>query len=703
MKAIRVLRSRVWSLLTARRRDAELDEELHAHLDLLARDHQQRGLSYDEARRAALGDFGGVARITEIYREQRGIPLLDAAAQDVRYALRMWRRAPGFSLLVIAVLALGIGANSAMFTVVNALLFRPLSGRAAELVGLYRHDPNQPNSYRMFSYPNYTDIRDRNDVFDGLIAYSFTTAGMPAGDAMRRTFVEVVSANFFGTIGVSLAAGRTFTADEDKPGANIPVAIASYGLWQESGFDPAFLGRTLRLNAQDFTIVGVAPRGFTGTTALMAPELWLPIGLFDAVVNDAFKNNGRGLADRSNTALMVAGRLKPAVTIDAANARLAALSADLERAFPGENRHQLLTVHTLSRVNVSTTPQSDSGPAVLSAVMMPLSGSVLLIACLNIANMLVARSTARRKEIAIRIALGGGRARIVRQLLAESLVLAAAGAAVGLLLGWWITRLLASTLVPVLLTPLHLETRPDLNIVLATAVFGTLSALVFGLAPALRISRPDLVDDLKDLGGSRQAGRRFGTRAWLVVCQVAVSLILMTIGGLFARAALRADLTDPGYRYDGLLLASIDPALGGYDAAKGHARLQAALERLRRVPGIIAVGANSQVPFGDFHEGRAVVRPGRGYEFRRTPTYTLATADYFRTIGLPIIRGRDFSREEGTSGRGVAIVDEPLASILFPDEDPLGQELMIPAREGHAPSPENEPMIIVQGHRGPAQ
>ncbi len=426
MKRVRTLLSRISTLFAAKQLDDELDEEIRAHLDLLADEHQKRGLSPAEARAAALRDFGGVAHTKESYRDQRGLVFIETLVQDVRYAIRMARRAPGFSIVVILVLALGIGANSAMFTFVNALLFRPLSGRASELVGLYSHDPSKPNSYRNFSYPHFDDIRARNDVFEEIIAYTFSITGRPAGDVMQRSFVEIVSANFFSAIGVGMAAGRGFTPEEERPGADIPVVIADHAAWQRAGFDPSFVGRTLRINLRDFTVVGVAPKGFAGTTALVAPELWLPFGVFESVVTDLFKNNGGGLMDRSNAAFSVAGRLKPGVTIERANARLAVLSADLERAFPAENRGRLLTVHPLSRVNISSAPQSDTGPAVFSAVVMPLSGAVLLIACLNIANMLLARGTARRKEIAIRVALGGGRGRIVRQLLTESLVLALA-------------------------------------------------------------------------------------------------------------------------------------------------------------------------------------------------------------------------------------------------------------------------------------
>jgi len=309
MKRVRSLLARVAALFATRRLDAELDDEIQAHLDLLTDEHQQRGLSPAAARAAALRDFGGVVHVKESYREQRGLAFLDALVRDVRYAFRTARRNPGFSTIVVLVLALGIGANSAMFTFVNALLFRPLAGHASEFVGLYSHDPSKPNSYRNFSYPNFTDIRARNDVFDDVIAYTFTMTGRPAGDVMRRSFVEIVSANFFSAIGVNLAAGRAFTSDEERPGADVPVAIADYAAWAQTGFDPSFVGRTVRINVRDFTIVGVAPKGFAGTTALVAPELWLPFGVYDSVITDLFKNNGGGLADRSNSAFT--GSLNP--------------------------------------------------------------------------------------------------------------------------------------------------------------------------------------------------------------------------------------------------------------------------------------------------------------------------------------------------------------------------------------------------------
>jgi predicted permease len=697
VKAIRALRSRIAAMFRTSRLDAELDDEIRDHLAHLEARHRLRGLTPADARAAALRDFGGVAQIKESYRDQRGLMFIETFVQDLRYALRMMRRAPGFSLVVVAVLTLAIGANSAMFTFVDALLFRPLPGRAADLVGVYSHDPTQPYSYRSFSYPNYLDIRDRSDVFEQMIAFTPALAGRQAGDVMQRVFVEVVSANYFSAMHVALAAGRAFTAEEERPGANIAVAIANYAAWQQSGFDHTFMGRTVHLNGQDFTIVGVAPKGFTGTTAIIERELWVPLGMFDVVAKEPFRNTtGRGLGDRANHTLRVAGWLKPGIGVEQANARLAQFSTDLERAYPDENRRQVLSVHSMSRVNMSSSPSTDVGPAALSAVAMPLSGAVLLIACLNIANMLLARSSVRKKEIAIRLALGGGRGRIVRQLLTESLLLASIGAIGGLVLGGWTIQVLFASLVPIMPLPIHLESRPDANIVLVAAAFAVLSAVAFGLAPALRTTRPALVDDLKDLGGSQVRPRRFATRAWLVVGQIAVSLMLLTAGGLFARGALRATVADPGYSYQGLVLTSIDPSLVGDEAAKGSARVRAALDRIRQLPGVVAAGANSQVPFGDTHLSTAIARLGQKPLDGREPTFTTVTTDYFKTVGLPVVRGRDFTlAETAAPSRRVAIIDEPLARRLFANEDPLDQQIRIPPRDESKPAPENDPMTIV--------
>ncbi len=605
--------------------------------------------------------------------------------QDLRFALRTYVKAPAFTLVAVLVLGLGIGANSAIFTLVNTLLFRPLSGRAGELVGLHSRNRERPDSYRAFSYPNYVDIRERGDVFDRLMAHTFTMVGLPAGDTTRRAFVEVVSSNYFDTVGVALAAGRAFSLDEERPGARIPVVIASYARWKADGQRAGFVGSTIRINAVDFTVVGIAPEGFTGTMALVAPELYLPLGMFDVVVTGMFKSKGTGLADRSNESLILAGRLRDGLDFDTANARLDTVSGELERAYPAENHRQVLSISRLARLSTSTSPQSNGPIAVVTGLFMALSGVVLLIASLNIANMLLARGTSRRKEIALRLAIGASRGRIVRQLLTESAALAAAGAAAGLLLGVWAMDALMSPLAAVMPMPVNFDPRPDRNVLLATSLFAAASTLLFGLGPALRLSRRDLVSDLKDAQQAALSSRRlFGARNLLVVAQIALSLALLTAGGLFARSTIAARSSNPGYGYDRLLLASLDPALLGYDEARVRGTYRSLLERLRSLPGIEAVGMNSTVPFGDFQEGRTVERVGGKprEEGAVQPTFRIVTAEYFAALGLPLLRGREFTRteEEFANAPGVAIIDEALAARLFGAEDPLGQQIRLKPR-----------------------
>jgi len=608
--------------------------------------------------------------------------------QDLRYALRTYLKAPAFTAVAILVLGLGIGANSAIFTLVNALLFQPLSGRAGEMVGLFSHDRTRPNSYRSFSYPNYVDIRDRGDIFENLMAHGFTMVGVPAGDTMRRTFAGVVSSNYFETLGVHLAAGRPFSADEERPGSRIPVVITTYARWKAEGGRPDFVGSTIRINADDFTVVGVAPERFTGTMAVVAPEFYLPLGMFDVVVNDIFKNKGTGLDDRAHPTLILAGTLRPELQLEAANARLQTVSKELEHAYPAENRDQLLTVSRLPRMSTSTSPQSDGPLAVATGLFMALSGVMLLIASLNLANMMLARGTSRQKEIAVRLAVGASRGRIVRQLLTESLTLAVGGAAAGLLLGFWAMDALIASLAAAVPMPMTLRSRPDTTVLLATAGFAMMSTLFFGLGPALRLSRRDLVTDLKDLGTNvPMGGRLLGVRNLLVIAQIALSLMLLIAGGLFARTALVARLGDPGYRYDRLLLASVDPSLAAYDEARGRATLRTILDRVRAVPGVEAAGMSSTLPFGDFREGKHVERIGAkaATEPMPQPTYRIVGADYFRAIDLPLRRGREFTQqeEESRTAPGVAIIDETLARQLFGSDDPIGQAIRLkPSPDG---------------------
>lgn len=613
--------------------------------------------------------------------------------QDLRFGVRTLRKTPGFTAVAVAVLALGIGANSAMFTLVNALLFKPLAGRADELVGVFTHDRTKPGSYRAFSYPEYVDIRDRSGIFDGLMAHNFAMVGMPQGDGTRQTFADVVSSNYFDTLGVRLAAGRTFTADEERPGAQIPVVIVANDR-------ASLLGQTIRINTIDFTVVGVLPRGFTGTMALVSPEVWLPLGMHDIVVNDMFKKKGSaGLADRTSRTLVLAGRLQNGIGVPTASARLDALSRQLEAAYPAENKNQDLSINPLPRMSTSTSPSSDSGLGIAGALLMALAAVVLVIACLNIANMLLARGMARRKEIAIRLAVGGGRGRLVRQLLTEGLLLAVAGATGGLLLAFWATRALVQSFQNVLPLSVQFDPRPDVLVTSVTTAFAFAATLLFGLGPALKLSRADVVSDLKESGNDSSGvlGRRFSARNVMVVGQIALSLMLLAAGGLFGRGALKAAAANPGFSYSQQLLVTIDPSLVQYNEARGRESHRAVLDRIRALPGIASASAASAVPFGDFHEGHPVERIGGTSTAPIDSVFRIVGASYFQTLNLPMLRGREFTaaEEDSPTAPRVVVIDERLARRLFGDEDPIGQSIRFQHREDLMSRFDSEPMQVV--------
>ena len=462
--------------------------------------------------------------------------------RDLRHGVRMLVSQPGFSATAVIVLALGIGANTAIFSLVNAFLLKPLLiQKPEELVGCYSRNVHKPDDYRAFSYPNYVDLRDGNAVFSSLMAHNMAMVGVSEGDTTRRAFADLVSSNYFATFGVPLFRGRTFTAAEERPGNISDVVIVSYNYWKKTGSDPDLLGKTLRINSRLLTVIGIAPEGFSGTTALIAPELFLPLSLHDAMQNDFVGGGQRQLAARNYYALILVGRLKPGLTQKSADAQLAAVAAGLAQAYPGENKDQTFIARPLSRMSVSTSPANDTPILVAAVLLLSMASVVLLIASLNVANMMLARGAARRKEIAIRLALGGARRQILRQLFTEGLVLAIAGGAAGLLVAYWSTGALVRSLARLAPLDIVYAAGPDLRVLAATMVFCLLSTLLFGLAPALNLSKPNVVSGLKDgehediATGKRR--RLFSRRNVLVMSQVALSLVLLTSAGLFIRSA----------------------------------------------------------------------------------------------------------------------------------------------------------------------
>jgi predicted permease len=523
--------------------------------------------------------------------------------------------------------------------------------------------------------------------------------GIAEGDTTHRAMAMAVSSNFFETLGEHLAVGRAFTREEERPGSEPMVAVVSDGFWRSRGADPSMLGDTIRVNGRDYTVVGITSRGFTGSSAAMAPEVYVPLGSYELIVNDLFREGSEHtrLDDRENHALVLIGRLQPGLTEDAATAQLDVLARGLEEQYPGANRDQTLMVHRLRRLGISTNPGDDSGLAAVLGLLQAMAGIVLLVACLNLANMMLAHGSARRKEIGVRLALGAGRGRVVRQLLVEGLVLSLAGGLVGLVIAFGTSRLLATSLSGALPLAVEYDGTPDLRVLAVTLGFAVLSTLVFGLWPAWRLARTDVVQELKQQVGESARGRRrwLSTRDALVVGQVALSLALVTAAGLLVQSATDAARVEPGYEYRNGIVASIDPGLAGYEETRGRQLYRRLLEDVRGLPGVRAASVASLISYGEVSDSERVRRPGTtGDEGRASAITNIVGSDYFAALGLPVLRGRDFTPNEEMSEQGarVALIDEPLAKALFAGEDPLGQQIVFEAADE---TPKGLPLEIV--------
>ena len=633
---------------------------------------------------------------------------------DIRFAVRQLWKTPGFTLAAVTVLAFGIGANTTIFSLLDTLLFEPPAfTQPQEIVQIFSQDTKEPANYRGFSYPTYVDIRAQNTVFAGVMAHNLSMVGIGDKENTRRTFADIVSANYFSVLGVQPIQGRGFLPDEEKPGSNAAVAVVSYSYWKKQGLNPGLLGSSLMINGRPFTVVGIMPEGFTGTMNVFAPEVWVPLGVHDQLVNDFQTNQRTTLDDRAGRQLLLIARLKPGLTATTAAPALKALAANLERAFPVEQKNQTFVTAPLSRFATSTSPSDDGEVKQLGPLLMGMAGVVLLVACLNLANMLLARGTARRKEIAIRLALGASRWRVVRQLLCEGFTLALIGSVGGLLLGLWSSDLLVASLQSKMPIDMVWKGGPNASIIIATLGFCLLGTVGFALGPALKLSRSTVVGDLKEQAGEDVVRRRwkFLPRNPLVVIQIAFSLALLTTAALFVRGAGKAAHVDTGLETSRNLLLEIDASLAGYDQTRAQNLYRTLEERLAALPGVERASISSTVPFGMVSLSKAVQRAGVNPAPDSKPAtaaeglafdarWNSVGADYFSTVGLRLLRGRVFNAAEAMQGHEakVAIIDEVLAKKLWPNGDALGQEIQFAA--DNAPRAKGDDQATVGAQRG---
>jgi putative ABC transport system permease protein len=667
--------------------DRDLDPEVTSYLEMLADEKIAVGVPPAEAFRQARLEMGGTDQVKEAVRAARPAAWLDVFARDLRHALRQLAKAPTFSLTVVLVLALGIGANVAVFGLVNLLLLRPRVGsdQPGEPVSVHVHDARTSDSYRRFTYQEYEDIRRRATVFDHVAAYRNVPIILSDAGVSRRATASEVSGPYFEALGVRLTAGRTFTPDEERPGSRARVAVINHATAETLGGTRAVLGRTILVNSHPFTVVGIAPRGFAGTIVAFGPLLWIPIGADGLIVDeDAASAGGPGAAAARVERVGIVARVRPRLTVDGANAALSTLSPVLDPARAAAGLREVVTVNRLARTEDGDGPGDDSGLFVPLGTLAGMAALLLLVASLNVANMQLARGASRRKEIATRLALGAGRGRIVLQLLVEGLLLSATGGIGGLFIGVWTLQLAATSLTPLIDETLTGTVAPDARVFLATAGYCVLSAAVFAVGPSWRLSGLNVLAHLKAPrgdGGGGDAGGRSGPRNLVVASQIALSLALLATAGLFVRGAVAAAHADPGYPLGGQLLLAVEAP--SHTVPQGREAFRALVERIRTTPGVESASTASLVAFGNSHSSRPVRVAGADAAGVQAQNFVIGSG-YFRTLGLPLLRGRDFTaaEERDDVGAAAAIIDEPLARALFPGRDPVGQRIEFPALGG---------------------
>lgn len=624
---------------------------------------------------------------------------------DVRTSLRQLGRSPGFTAAAIAVLALGIALNAAVFGVFHALVFagRPLAA-PDQLVQIYSRHTQDIESYRAFSYGAFDVLAARRDVFTGVTAHTLGTVGVreTAGGDARRTFAGFVATGFFDVLGVPVVQGRPFTAEEGRPGAGATVAIATHAYWQRAGRRADLVGSTVFVNERPVTIVGITPPGFTGTMMVIGPELLLPLGAFDLLRTESFEADTRPLTAPDTFPLFLVGRLASGVTPAAATTRLGPADAALADAYPAQYRGRALSVAPLPRFGTSTSPTDERVLTTLAIVFLGLTSAVLLIVCLNLASVLVARGEARRREFAIRLALGGGRGRIIRQLLVEALLIGGAAAVGGVLVAVPAIDGFLGTLLARLPISLAIDAGTSGAATAAAFGFGVVAAVLFALGPALIHSRDRQFADLKHQLGDTSPTKRRWVRSPLVAAQVALSLALLVAAGLFVRLARDGTAIDSAMAAEATVIADLDAALAGLDEARAlpiYAEIEAQLAAL---PGVETAAIGVTVPFGAVNLGKDIRRAGtRSAPGDRPATpadgrafaakWNAVGAAYPRAMGLTLRRGRTFTEAEAQrpGAPPVALVDEILARQLWPEGDAVGQSIHIgddpPAAEGKAP------------------
>jgi predicted permease len=672
--------SRVAGLFGRRRRDAALADEIRTHLDLLTEEYVTRGMPLGAARAAARREFGGVEQIKEQYREQRGLHWVTDLGRDLRHSVRMLASQPGFTLIAVLSMAVGIGVNCAIYSFAEATLLRPLTvPRADAVLTVGSQTGFEVSGSLLASYREFVDIREQDRSFERLVAFTDVMVGFAPDSRTTPKFglAMLVSGDLFRVMDIRPEVGRDFLPAEDEVPGRDPVVILGHTFWTEQmGADRSVVGRTVRLNGIDFSIIGVAPEGFTGLAQYSRLDFFTPLMMWPRLVADPRVSP---LEARDFRQLAIRGRLKPGVTKQAAQAGLTAIGANLERAYPEVERNRQWAIRTERQNRMANAP-----PLLTLLIMLALlSGAVLLVACANVAGLLASRAPMRAREIALRMALGAGRGRIVRQLVTENLLVATLGAVAGLWVDYASVQLFSRIRIPADV-PIAIHFEVNNRALLVSLALATLSAVLFGLAPAIRAARVGLITSVKETDAVSAGRRRLG-RSLLVGGQVALSVVLLVVAAFIARGFAQQLSAGPGFRTDRLLMMSFSPSLLRYREPESQRFFEQLVERARLVPGVKSATLTRYMPMDGLPPSTTIVP--EGFQFppgkdSATHASSIVGEQYFETLDVPLLMGRAFRATDTADAPKVAIVNERLATKYWPGQHPVGRRFRVDGVNG---------------------
>ena len=663
--------------------ESELDEELHAHVQQRAEDLERAGMARAEAQRRARVEFGGGEKYKEECREAMGTRFFDALIQDMRFGLRTLRKSPGFTFVAVLTIALGIGANTAVFSVVDWLILRPLSakdpGQLAYLV-VQRSDGGYENG---FSYPNFEDIRKETTAVFSYVAgvEPFQMDGLSVDGNTTPIWTNYVTGDFFELMGVRPALGRFILPSEGKVAGADPVLVISYSFWQTRfGGDANIIGKKASINGHPITIIGVAPKGFHGALAILDTQGYLPLGM--AVTN--LVNHSDFLVNRQDAVdLILIARLKPGISVAAARPVLDVAAKRIAQEYPQIDKWKSMRAAALGAAPPSADPSNPLG--VIAGIFLVLAGLVLLLACMNIANLLLVRAGVRGREMAVRAALGAARTRLLRQMFTESILLAVLGCVGGIALGFLASRAFGAINLGSAI-PVVLDFQFSWHVLAYAIGAALLTGVAVGIAPALRASRINLNEVLHQGGRTATTGHQ-RLRATLVVAEISGSLVLLIVAGLFSRSLSMVQHVDLGFDASHVLNLSMDPHEAGYTDARGGQFFQDVLERVRNLPGVKSASVAASVPMGLYSYGDGLKIDG--YEpSKNQPApeagYNSVSPDYFETMHIPLLRGRNFLAADDQNAPRVAIINEAMAKRYWPNQNPIGRNFVMDTDPSHA-------------------